>query len=188
MKDLNTRFREFAIFILSVLVVAVGVLLYQNFSLMSRIRVLEKDMVRHSWMDAGLCSDVERLKKEIKEVSSEVSFLKKHLEVIGFDFAFDGIVSWYGDREHGRISASGAVFDKDAFTLAHRSLPFGTRLLIENPFNGVRVFGVVTDRGPYIDGRVADVSEGLAKALGFHNEGLAYLKFYNVSVGRVPLQ
>lgn len=66
--------------------------------------------------------------------------------------------SWYGEPFHGRKTASGEVFDKNALTVAHKSLPFGTCLIVEGPdATTVRVY--VTDRGPYAAGRDLDLSE-----------------------------
>ena len=77
--------------------------------------------------------------------------------------------SWYNDRS-GR-TASGM---RHHYGVAHRTLPFGTRLLITNPKNGRKVTAVVTDRGPFIKGRTLDVNQNVARALGF--SGTAHLK------------
>ena len=78
-----------------------------------------------------------------------------------------GAVSWYGNEFHGRITASGEVFDENAFTLAHLTLPMGTEVLVENPQNGKKIRARVTDCGPFVVGRIADLSKGLAKKLGY---------------------
>jgi rare lipoprotein A len=79
--------------------------------------------------------------------------------------------SWYGPHHHGRPTASGEVFDAAGFTAAHRTLPFGTRLLVTNPENGRTVEVRVNDRGPYVAGRSLDLSEGAALAIGIHAKG-----------------
>jgi rare lipoprotein A len=81
------------------------------------------------------------------------------------------MASWYGPGFHGRRTASGERFSRHRMTLAHRGLPFGTRLEILNPKNGRRLVGRVNDRGPHVRGRVVDLSEALARRLGIHGVG-----------------
>lgn len=71
--------------------------------------------------------------------------------------------------------ANGHHYDRFAMTVAHKTLPFGTKLLLVNPANHREVMVTVTDRGPYIKGRNLDCSEGVAIALGFRRQGLAQL-------------
>jgi rare lipoprotein A len=82
-----------------------------------------------------------------------------------------GRASWYGPGFHGRRTASGERFSRHRFTLAHRGLPFGTRLQITNLKNGRRMVGRVNDRGPHVRGRVVDLSEALARRLGIRGVG-----------------
>lgn len=81
-------------------------------------------------------------------------------------FSQRGIASWYGGSFHGKKTASGEIFDQYANTVAHRTLPLGTRVSIENPRTGVIVYAKVNDRGPFIPGRTVDLSKGLADKLG----------------------
>jgi len=83
-----------------------------------------------------------------------------------------GIASWYGTREQGRWTASGARFDRRALTAAHPSLPFGTIVLVENLANGQSVARRITDRGPYRPGRIIDLSQAAARRLGLEGQGL----------------
>ena len=76
-----------------------------------------------------------------------------------------GKASWYGAFHHGRRTASGEIFDMRALTAAHRTLPLGTRLRVTNLANGRVVEVRVNDRGPFIPGRILDVSRGVAVAL-----------------------
>ena len=76
---------------------------------------------------------------------------------------FSGLASWYGKAVDGHKTASGRIFNHEDFTCAHRSLPFGTWLAVTR--GDRRVIVVVTDRGPYVAGRVLDLSEAAAKAL-----------------------
>ena len=77
--------------------------------------------------------------------------------------------SWYGPGFYGRTTASGAVLTTDMMNVAHKSLPFGTRIQFE--YKGRTATAVVNDRGPYIHGRVFDLGPGTAKALGFGGVG-----------------
>ncbi|MHB8770995.1 MAG: septal ring lytic transglycosylase RlpA family protein [Syntrophales bacterium] len=83
--------------------------------------------------------------------------------------------SWYGAEHHDKLTASGQRFDMHKNTLAHRTLPLGTKVRLVNPANGRSAEAVVNDRGPYIKGRDVDVSYGLAKQLGFVRKGVTKL-------------
>lgn len=88
-----------------------------------------------------------------------------------------GVASWYGGRKHqGRRTASGVRFDRNKPTAAHRSLPFGTLVEVTNLDNRRSMKLIVNDRGPYIGGRIIDVSESAARELGFHRAGLAQVQ------------
>ncbi|WP_423459055.1 septal ring lytic transglycosylase RlpA family protein [Ottowia sp. VDI28] len=82
-----------------------------------------------------------------------------------------GIASWYGPGFHGRKTASGEPFDMAGLTAAHKTLPFGTRVLVHNPRNGKEVVVRINDRGPYVAGRVIDLSKAAAAALGIKSRG-----------------
>jgi rare lipoprotein A len=84
-----------------------------------------------------------------------------------------GTASWYGLPFHGRETASGERYDMNGLSCAHRTLPFGTLLLITNLDNGRTVTLRVTDRGPYISGRIVDLSRGAASALDMLDTGTA---------------
>jgi rare lipoprotein A (peptidoglycan hydrolase) len=86
------------------------------------------------------------------------------------------VASWYGHYHHGRIMANGAPFDMHGDTIAHKEMPFGTRVELENPHTGEKVEAVVTDRGPYIQGRDVDLSYGLAERLSLTQQGVGNLR------------
>ncbi|WP_218081291.1 septal ring lytic transglycosylase RlpA family protein [Anthocerotibacter panamensis] len=86
---------------------------------------------------------------------------------------FQGQASWYGGAFHGKRSASGSFFQANEMTAAHRSLPFGTQVLVTNLQNGRKVIVRVTDRGPFVGNRVLDVSRAAATALGMIQAGVA---------------
>ncbi len=83
--------------------------------------------------------------------------------------------SWYGLEYHNKLTASGQKFDMNKNTLAHKTLPLGTKVRLVNPDNGKSAEGVVNDRGPYIKGRDVDVSYAMAKQLGFVRKGVTKL-------------
>lgn len=87
-----------------------------------------------------------------------------------------GLASWYGERFHGRRTASGQRFDMNGMTAAHPSLPFGTRVRVTNLANGRSVELVINDRGPFAEDRVIDVSRHAATHLGFLRAGLAQVR------------
>jgi rare lipoprotein A len=83
-----------------------------------------------------------------------------------------GRVSWYGPGFHGRRTASGETFNTHDLTMAHRSLPFGSEVRVTNLANGRSVVLRVNDRGPYVRGRIADLSNAAARRLGFVDDGV----------------
>jgi rare lipoprotein A len=87
----------------------------------------------------------------------------------GFGRIFSGIASYYGN-ESGHKTASGQRFNQSAMTCAHRSLPFGTRLRVSH--GGRSVVVTVNDRGPFIRGRILDLSTGAARAIGLTSSGV----------------
>lgn len=84
-----------------------------------------------------------------------------------------GLASYYGDEFIGLPTASGESYDPDAFTAAHRTLRFGTRLEVTNPANGSTVTVRINDRGPFVEGRLIDLSRAAASALGILTVGVA---------------
>lgn len=83
-----------------------------------------------------------------------------------------GIASWYGPFHHGRTMANGRRFDRWARTAAHRTLPLGTVLRVTDAVTGRSARVTITDRGPYIQGREIDLSQGAARAIGLERRGV----------------
>jgi len=95
-----------------------------------------------------------------------------------------GKMSWYSVKtNHGTATASGEKFTNSGATAAHKTLKFGTRVRVTNLKNGKSEIVRITDRGPFIKGRIIDVSIGTAKKLGFVNDGVVPCK---VEVLRKP--
>ena len=84
-----------------------------------------------------------------------------------------GKASWYGEKYHGRETASGEIFNKNAMTAAHKELPFDTWVEVFNLDNGRKVRVRINDRGPFIEGRIIDLSQRAADELGMLTAGLA---------------
>ena len=89
--------------------------------------------------------------------------------------SFSGNVSWYGPGFNGKKTASGKPFDMNKLTCAHRFLPFGTKILVENPKTGQSVIVEVTDRGPYAGHRVMDLTREAARRLGTLLGGVSFV-------------
>jgi len=83
-----------------------------------------------------------------------------------------GRVSLYGEDFAGKTTANGETFDPDALTMAHRTLPFGTRVRVTNLENQRSVVVTVNDRGPFVAGRIADLSLGAARQIGMVASGV----------------
>jgi rare lipoprotein A len=87
-----------------------------------------------------------------------------------------GLASFYADSLRGRPTASGAPYDPAALTCAHRSLPFGTRVQVTELARGRSVVVTVNDRGPFVAGRVIDLSRAAAAALGIVERGVVKVR------------
>jgi rare lipoprotein A len=83
-----------------------------------------------------------------------------------------GQASWYGEAFQGRPTASGEPFDMYVHTAAHRNLPFGTRVRVTNLENGRSVVVRINDRGPWVEGRIIDLSYAAARELGMLEAGV----------------
>ena len=87
-----------------------------------------------------------------------------------------GKASYYGKKFHGRKTASGETFNMYALTAAHRKLPFGTKVRVTHLANGRSVVVRINDRGPFVKGRIIDLSYGAAKKIGLVQSGVAKVK------------
>jgi rare lipoprotein A len=87
-----------------------------------------------------------------------------------------GIASWYGVPYHGRRAASGETFDMEQLTAAHQTLPFQTMVEVTNLDNGKRVVVRINDRGPFVKGRIIDLSHAAAKQIDMIGPGTARVR------------
>ena len=86
-------------------------------------------------------------------------------------FAQCGGASWYGPGFNGKRAASGQIFNENAMTAAHRSLPFGTKVAVVDQRTGKEIEVTINDRGPFHGSRIIDLSTAAATKLGFRNRG-----------------
>lgn len=90
--------------------------------------------------------------------------------------ALAGKASWYGDKFHGRLTASGETYNMNANTAAHKTLPFGTIVRVTNTANNKSVDVKINDRGPYVKDRVIDLSHKAFSQIGDVKKGVATVK------------
>ncbi len=95
----------------------------------------------------------------------------------------EGYASWYGKELQGRPTASGEMFDMNKMTAAHRDFPINSLVLVKNLENGKKVMVKINDRGPYVDGRIIDVSFAAARELGFAEKGVTRVQLELVQAG-----
>lgn len=106
------------------------------------------------------------------------------------NFTQTGKASFYASKFEGRKTASGAIFSNQKMTAAHKELAFGTKVKVTNLANQKSVVVTINDRGPFVKGRIIDVSQKAAKELGFYKQGIAKVtvEVINNRVDQYPLQ
>jgi len=92
------------------------------------------------------------------------------------DYDQTGIASWYGSQFHGRLTANGEIFDRNAISAAHPTLPMPVNARVTNLENGRSLVVRINDRGPFVNGRIIDLSEHAAELLGFRQQGTARVR------------
>lgn len=119
-------------------------------------------------------------KKEVRYKPFEPGKMPQYREV--------GLASWYGEEYHGRRTANGEVYDMYAMTAAHRTLPFNTRVRVTNLENRKKAEFRINDRGPFIPGRIIDLSNSGAKAIEMLAKGTAQVTVEAIgfSGGQLP--
>ena len=117
-------------------------------------------------------------RREVRYESFEPRQMVRYREV--------GIASWYGEDYHGRKTANGEVYDMYAMTAAHRTLPFHTRVRVTNLENGKKTELRINDRGPFIPGRIIDLSYSGARAIGMLGTGTAKVNIEAFAGGQSP--
>jgi rare lipoprotein A len=94
-----------------------------------------------------------------------------------------GIASWYGQDYHGSQTANGEIYDMESMTAAHKRLPFNTVVGVKNLENGKNAIVRINNRGPYVEGRVIDLSRKAAREIGIITVGLADVELYLIKKG-----
>ena len=117
---------------------------------------------------------------------SHSSLFTSHFSLLNAQSVQSGKASYYAKSWTGRRTSNGERLHHDSLTCAHRSLPFGTLLKVTNLLNGKHVVVRVTDRGPFVKGRVVDLSWGAAKAIGMLAQGIAPVSVERVSTSTIP--
>lgn len=107
---------------------------------------------------------------------SACSWIPKGESELDIGIKDQGIASWYGEQFHGRLAANGEVFDMSALTAAHRTLPLGSMVRVVNLQNGRHVRVRINDRGPYVNGRILDLSYAAAAQLGMVEGGVSVVQ------------
>ena len=108
-------------------------------------------------------------------IDTKESLKKDRTDVSKYETIF-GKASYYADKFHGKKTANGEIFDMNGLTAAHKTLPFGTICRVTNLENQKQVIVKINDRGPFIEGRILDLSKGAAKALDAIQIGVIEVK------------
>ena len=95
---------------------------------------------------------------------------------VDYEYEETGIASWYGSKFHGKLTANGAIYDMNALTAAHRTLPMPSMVRVTNLVNGRSLILKINDRGPFARNRIIDVSRRGAQLLGFQKAGTARVR------------
>lgn len=96
------------------------------------------------------------------------------------EYIGSGKASYYGDRHHNKLTASGERFNQATLTAAHRSLPFGTNVRVTNTRNGKSVVVRINDRGPFVRGRIIDLSKAAFERIGSTRTGILRVRLERV--------
>ncbi|MBM0742122.1 septal ring lytic transglycosylase RlpA family protein [Phormidium sp. CLA17] len=136
-------------------------------------RNLEKDALQATNRLRRLLGDATPLRGVI---GKPIAWRNQIVSLGPIQFKLTGFASWYGPGFHGNRSASGEVFNQNAMTAAHRTLPFGTQVMVTNVNNGQSVMVRINDRGPFHGNRIIDLSTAAARVLGVVQSGVALVK------------
>ena len=142
----------------------------------------------HRWTYRVIVISIAMLSPLMYPLTSHLSPLTSYLSPLTSKTNAQGVqtgkASYYAKKFSGRKTASGERLHHDSLTCAHRTYPFGTQLKVTNPANGKTVIVRVTDRGPYVKGRIIDLSVRAAKELGIIAQGIApvIVERYNPSI------
>ncbi len=117
---------------------------------------------------------------------AEAGALEKQVRNSYAGYELEGLASWYGGKFQGRLTANGEVFDTNELTAAHRELPFDSLVRVTNPQNERSVVVRINDRGPFVEGRIIDLSRAAAEAIGIAAAGVAPVQLEIVHYEPLP--
>jgi rare lipoprotein A len=112
-----------------------------------------------------------------------ITFLSTAIHSLLLAQVQSGKASFYADKFEGQTTASGEKYKHNKLTAAHKSLPFGTKVRVTNTANNQAIEVTINDRGPYVEGRIIDLSKSAAEKLGFVNQGLAEVTIEVIDAG-----
>lgn len=152
------------------------------------VRSQERERLLNEALASASTLRIATVMTEHDAVQNETAVEASYFPVLGNGaYLAKGVASWYGGRFHGRKTASGEIFDMNALTAAHPTLPLGSWVRVTNTLNHKSVILKVNDRGPYHKGRLIDVSKAAAKVLDFKTRGNAPVTIERV-VKRAPTE
>lgn len=136
--------------------------------------------------NTNLTTKVKSTKKPVKKYSYSYRVKGKKYRVISKSSAKNyhekGIASWYGGKFHGRKAANGKRYNQYAMTAASKTLPLGSKVKVTNLTNHKSVTVKITDRGPFISGRIIDLTPVAAQKLGFKGKGITRVEIIVIAV------
>lgn len=142
-------------------------------SISSMARLIDKTSKDYSLSSPELAAQIkspaQQNDAELSQIEAKIPLSHQFLTAN----LFGGKASWYGPGFHGRLTANGERYNQNAMTAAHRSLKFGTKVKVTNLNNGRSVVVRINDRGPFIKGRVIDLSAAAARSLNMIHSGVA---------------
>jgi len=159
-------FAAFAIGILA------GGLVTEKIIMKNYVEPFQYDRQEHEQLERDFSETMKRLEDAEQSLGHAFRVLEEKAHGISIRAIEEGIASWYGPVFHGRQAADGSLYNMHAFTAASRTMPLGTMALVENLENGRSIVVRITDRGPYIDGRIIDLSFAAANKLGMAEKGI----------------
>ena len=151
-------------------------------------RIDQRQKGHHRWTFRVIVISIAMLSPLMYSLTSHLLPLTSYLSPLTSKTNAQGVqtgkASYYAKKFSGRKTASGERLHHDSLTCAHRTYPFGTQLKVTNPANGKTVIVRVTDRGPYVKGRIIDLSVRAARELGIIAQGIApvVVERYNPSI------
>lgn len=109
-------------------------------------------------------------------LAAAISTINCNLAKDAYNYSETGQASYYADFFEGRLTANGEIFSQSKLTAAHKTLPFGTEVLVENLSNGKSISVIINDRGPFVKDRIIDLSRFAAEEIGMLTKGVQKVK------------